>query len=138
MRRLFWYTVYMVCAFIILFTGETILENIRKSGSENFNLLPYAVYSFLFYFILGMFLSIPTMMKRMNRPEKWKYDWVLFIIIFIPSVFIALQPLLLYTSFFDVASFLEIPLNYLPITSILFTVAAGYSMLIGFKKQRTA
>jgi len=87
---LFSYTIFLV---FIYFLGEKYLLNLKKYSATSFNGTPYMIFSTLFPIAMGLLIAFPKFITECRKKGSWKLDWIKFIAIGIPILYIAIFPL---------------------------------------------
>ncbi|MFD2629986.1 hypothetical protein [Oceanobacillus kapialis] len=101
----------------------------------NFEIMPLVLFGILFPIVIGILLRIPKLIIEIKQHKQWTFDWVKFIAIAIPALFVIAL---------SISPYLSIPLDYMKIpiifmegTPTIETVAGivlGYTFLDCLKK----
>lgn len=79
---------------IIFYLGMDYQVRLREKSAITFNLKPYIIFVSIFPVIIGLLLRLPKLFIEIKDKKKWSFDWVKVITIGIPSLYIAMIPLL--------------------------------------------
>ena len=77
---------------IIFYLGMNYQVKLREKSAIVFDLKPYIIFSSIFPIFIGMLLRLPKLIIEIKNKQKWSFDWIKFITIGIPSLYIALIP----------------------------------------------
>ena len=91
--RFFLILLYVIVFILMLFTADYLIRLYRK---PYFELNIIVLYSALFPFVLGLFLALPTFVSQLRKTGEWRYDWIKFIAVSIPVLYIAILPIVYY------------------------------------------
>lgn len=139
--RFFGYLAYTI------FIGYVYLQGIKYAGNlekivatQTFNPFPLLVFKMIFPIVLGILMALPHLFKLWATKVAWRYDWVKFISIGIPTFFVTILPLAyfyppglgryLYLLFGQIIHSLLIPQTF---GGIVF----GYVLLSSFNKRNS-
>ena len=134
-KRFLSYFVPTVGFAIVFYLGTAYKMRLLDNGRETFNLLPFVVFVSFFSILIGILLRLPKLMKEMKENKQWSFDWIKFLAIGLPMLYLALIPLLslnfgirflLFTKTFLMTGDTTLP----SIAGIVF----GYVLLDSFKK----
>lgn len=67
---------------------------LREESAKTFNLMPFIIFGTIFPVIIGLFLRLPKLIIEIKEKRQWSFDWVKVVAIGIPSLYIAMIPLL--------------------------------------------
>lgn len=130
---------YIFCSTVIigfiLYFGVEYQMKLREKSAITFNLNPYFIFTSIFPIFIGMLLRLPKWIIEMKENKKWSFDWIKFIIIGIPSFYLALTPILLiYFGTNILFSKMFIPIGDFTFTSIC-GVIFGYVLFDSLKRN---
>lgn len=108
---------------------------LKREAAAAFEVVPVIIFSVIFSVVIGILLRLPKLIKEMKQNKQWEFDWIRFIAIGLPSLFV----LLIY------AATTNLPENILPFipeaiflgnTTFQMTsgVVFGYILLDSLKK----
>ena len=78
----------------IFYLGMEYQVRLREQSAIKFDLKPYIIYASIFPVFIGMLLRLPKLIIEIKDKRKWSFDWVKVLTIGIPSLYIAMIPLL--------------------------------------------
>lgn len=81
----------------LLFLGVRFEERLFEEASRTFELLPAVAFSTIFPVIIGLFLNVPTFIRKFGESGVWRVDWAKLIIIGLPTFYVTFVPLLSFT-----------------------------------------
>jgi len=67
---------------------------LRERSAIVFDIKPYIIFASIFSIFMGMLLRLPKLILEIKDKRKWSIDWVKVLVIGIPSIYIAMIPLL--------------------------------------------
>ena len=79
---------------IIFYLGMEYQMKLREKSAITFDLKPYFIFTSIFPFFIGLLLRLPKLIIEIRDKKKWSFDWIKFIPIGIPSLYLAMIPLL--------------------------------------------
>ncbi|EEG77100.1 hypothetical protein [Dethiobacter alkaliphilus] len=89
-KRFFALLAYTIFIIFIFIQGESYGSALRQRAIAEFNMLPVMVYISLFPIFMGLLIAVPYFIHEMRKKGKWKFDWIKFIAIGIPSLYLTL------------------------------------------------
>jgi hypothetical protein len=108
---------------------------------RTFNPVPSYTYMVVFPVVIGILLAVPHLLHELRKRGSWRYDWVKFLAVAIPALYILLSLPLKFISFFrPLAQFLY-PDNFYftiimqPTTLNFVGIAVGYFALAALYKE---
>ncbi|WP_419959862.1 hypothetical protein [Psychrobacillus sp. BM2] len=79
---------------IIFYVGMDYQVSLREKSAINFNLKPFIIFASIFPVFIGMLLRLPKLIIEIKDKKRWSFDWIKIIAVGIPSLYIAMIPLL--------------------------------------------
>lgn len=79
---------------IILYIGMDYQMRLREKYASTFIVKPYIIFASIFPVFIGLLLRLPKLIIEIKDKKKWSFDWIKVITIGIPSLYIAMIPLL--------------------------------------------
>jgi hypothetical protein len=83
-----------------IFIGFVYLQGIKYAGnlekivaSQTYNPFPLLLFKMIFPIVLGILMALPHFFELCATKVAWRYDWVKFISIGIPTFFVTILPL---------------------------------------------
>lgn len=67
---------------------------LREKSAIIFDMKPYITFASIFPIFIGLLLRLPKLIIEINDKKRWSFDWMKVIVIGIPSLYIAIIPLL--------------------------------------------
>jgi hypothetical protein len=46
----------------------------------------------VYHLLIGLMLALPRLISARRRPGNWKFDWVVFIAVCVPALYVTLTP----------------------------------------------
>jgi hypothetical protein len=133
-----WFIKYLFWSFIIiviLYLGATIQTHLKVEASENFNLNPYIIFTWLFPILLGMLLRLPQLVSDIIQKKRLSFDWIKLIAIGVPLLYLSSVPLM-YLNFPRIYPEFAITFIYTNMTSTnIAGVILGYIILESLKEK---
>lgn len=90
----FLYTILMAC---VIIKGVELEKYLEEQKSITFSAYPYFAYLAAFPVFIGILLALPNFIQTLNRPGVWRFDWVKFLAIGIPTFYITMLPTVFFT-----------------------------------------
>ncbi|WP_391122284.1 hypothetical protein [Psychrobacillus sp. L3] len=123
---------------IIFYLGMKYNVNLKREMATTFNMMPFLISTSIFPVFIGLLLRLPKLIIEIKEKKQWSFDWIKVIIIGIPSLYIAMLPLLSIsygTNLFMSAEFvLSGGTAYTSIAGIIF----GYILLDSLKNHNSS
>ena len=135
------YLLYLIILGIVITVGLKHQNSLFKQSSITYDLIDYYKFQILFPLIIGALLAIPTIFKNFLKQGAWKFNWVRFIVLGLPTLYFAITPYLFIKHVISIKfPFLkQIMGGYFGnSTTTLITIiglAAGYFVMTSFEKQ---
>ncbi|MCA1026037.1 MULTISPECIES: hypothetical protein [Cytobacillus] len=106
-------------------------EELRNS----FNLLPFLIFATIFPIAIGLLLRLPKLIIEIKEKKQWSFDWIKVAAIGIPSLYIAMIPILSLSTSFENLLFAK-ELIFLGDTTLTTTagIVSGYVLFDSLKK----
>jgi len=92
-RFLFIFFSTVVIGFVF-YIGLEYQVRLRERSAIVFDIKPYIIFASIFSIFMGMLLRLPKLILEIKDKRKWSIDWVKVLVIGIPSIYIAMIPLL--------------------------------------------
>lgn len=83
------YFMYILCFGYILREGLILQEYLQDRAVKTMNYLGFSIYYTLFPIMLGVFLALPELYKKIKKSGIWKIDWVKIVAVGLPTLPIA-------------------------------------------------
>lgn len=80
---------YILCFGYILREGLILQEYLQDRAVKTMNYLGFSIYYTLFPIMLGVFLALPELYKKIKKSGIWKIDWVKIVAVGLPTLPIA-------------------------------------------------
>ena len=78
----------------IFYLGMDYKVRLREESATTFNLMPYLIFITIFPVFIGFFLRFPKLIIEIKEKKQWSFDWIKVVAIGIPSLYIAMIPIL--------------------------------------------
>lgn len=137
------YVFYLIVLSIVISVGLKYQSNLSKQSSISYDLFDYYRFQTLFPIVIGAVLAIPNLTKTFFKQGVWKFNWVRFIVLGIPTFYLATIPYLYLKQIISINfPFLkQIMGGYFgsstPTLIAVIGIAAGYFVLTSFEKEST-
>ena len=79
---------------IILYIGMDYQLSLEEKWRTTFYIKSYIIFASIFPIFIGLLLRLPKLIVEIREKKKWSFDWIKVTIIGIPSLYIAMIPLL--------------------------------------------
>jgi hypothetical protein len=79
---------------IIFYLGVDYQVRLKEKSAITFNLMPLLIFASIFPIFIGLLLRLPKLIIEIKDKKQWSFDWIKVITVGIPSLFIAMIPLL--------------------------------------------
>ncbi|MBP3951872.1 hypothetical protein [Bacillus suaedae] len=122
MNQFLKYFIWTVIIGFVMYIGIRFQLNLEEKAETTYTLIPTTLFQVLFPIILGLLLRLPLLLDEINKKKRWTVNWAKIIVIGIPSLYIALTPLLYFTSF---GNYLPLTLEMVMLESNTVTTVAG-------------
>ena len=133
MKRFSFYFVSTIVIGVILYLAMEYQQHLRVKAAETFNykslLMPLTIFPILF----GLLLRSPKLILEIKEKKQWSFDWIKFVAIGIPSLYIAMMPILMLFIGWEYLLFSNILLRDTIFTTIA-GIVFGYVLLDCLKK----
>ncbi|AMQ06034.1 hypothetical protein H7992_10315 [Sporosarcina sp. resist] len=94
MKRFLFYFVSVVVMGFIFYLGMDYKVRLREESATTFNIMPYLIFITIFPVFIGFFLRFPKLIIEIKEKKQWSFDWIKVVAIGIPSLYIAMIPIL--------------------------------------------
>lgn len=99
LKRLLNHVVWLIIITFVIYLGLRFRVYLGKEAEVSFDNLPIMFFNIIFPIVLGMLFRLPKFLGEKKGKKKWHLDWLKLIAIALPSLYIALLPYLIYTSY---------------------------------------
>jgi hypothetical protein len=82
---------------IIFYLGMEYQVRLREKSAIAFNLMPFIIFASIFPVFIGLLLRLPKLIIEIKDKKQWSFDWIKVITIGIPSLYIAMIPILAFS-----------------------------------------
>ena len=93
-RFLFIFFSTVVIGFVF-YIGLEYQVRLRERSAIVFDIKPFIIFASIFSIFMGMLLRLPKLILEIKDKRKWSIDWVKVMIIGVPSLYVAMIPLLI-------------------------------------------
>lgn len=138
MKRFLSYFLYSIVMISILVGFLKYQIHLNQQASMTFNSLPSMIYSITFPIVMGVLLGIPELINRVKNRTSSVFNWVMFLAVGIPTLYIVFVPLLYFTKLGDYLPFASIFVQSDLIGASITTmggVVFGYLLINCFKNK---
>lgn len=95
----------------------------------NFEIMPIVLYGIIFPIVIGLLLRLPKLFIEIRQNKPWRFDWIKFVAIAIPTLYVIAMSIFPYT---PVAAIINTPLIIMegtPTIQIIVGIVLGYTLL---------
>lgn len=142
-NRIITYFIYTIIFILFLKYGyEYGFYNLQKPGSKYLEYYLFGrkivfTYLVLYFALIGILLAVPHFIDSIKEQGAWKFDWVIFLAVCVPSLYVSVTPWIPQElwPYWPLRAFFGLWGNLLQnITVTLFT----YFLLTSFKKSKNS
>lgn len=133
-KFLYYFTCTVVIGFLI-YLGMKYNIRLVEEASQTYEIRPVLIFSTIFPIVIGLILRLPKLIMEIKDKKEWTFNWIKVMAIGIPTLYIALLPILSFT--FVGMDFLFAKELLLFGNTTLITIAGivfGYVLLDSLKK----
>ncbi|WP_338653393.1 hypothetical protein V6B14_17390 [Sporosarcina psychrophila] len=94
MKKFSFYFVSTIVIGFILYLAIGYQERLREEVAETFNYMTSIAPVTIFPILFGLLLRLPKLILEIKEKKQWSFDWIKFVAIGIPSLYIAMMPML--------------------------------------------
>nr|WP_263624166.1 hypothetical protein [Cytobacillus kochii] len=119
----------------IFYLGVKYQVRLHEELRNSFNLLPFLIFATIFPIAIGLLLRLPKLIIEIKEKKQWSFDWIKVAAIGIPSLYIAMIPILSLSTSFENLLFAK-ELIFLGDTTLTTTagIVSGYVLFDSLKK----
>ncbi len=78
----------------ILYLGMGYQVRLREESATTYNLMPFILFATIFPIFIGFLLRLPKLIIEIKEKKQWSFDWIKVAAIGIPSLYLAMIPIL--------------------------------------------
>src|SRR5690625_717871 len=120
----------------IIYLGTKYQVQLENEASKNFELMPVVLFTTLFPIVIGLFLRLPKLIIEIKQKKQWRFDWIKFIAIGLPTFLVISLFILPFTSLGEgIIIVPEILWIASPTFQIIAGIVFGYILLDCLKKK---
>ncbi len=97
LKRFLLFFIYSIFIIYVIIQVENYGLVLRQRGMAELNMIPLSVYNAIAPIFIGLLIAIPYFVHEVRKKGKWKFDWIKFTAIGIPSLYLALFLPLVYS-----------------------------------------
>lgn len=124
LKRFLKYLIWTITITIIVYLGLRFRVYLGNEAEISFDNKSIMIFNIVFPILVGVLFRLPKFLEEKKGRKKWRFDWVKLITIAFPSLYIALLPYLIYSSFGETLIFVK-QILLLEETSNSLTMIAG-------------
>ncbi|MET0961184.1 MAG: hypothetical protein ABWX58_12770 [Psychrobacillus psychrotolerans] len=94
MKRFLFIFLSTIIVGCIFYMGMDYQMRLRERSAIVFDIKPFIIFASIFSIFMGMLLRLPKLIIEIKDKKRWSIDWVKVLVIGIPSIYIAMIPLL--------------------------------------------
>jgi len=134
MKRFSFYFVSTIVIGYILYLTIGYQERLREEVAMTFNYMTFITPVTIFPIFLGLLLRSPKLILEIKEKKQWSFDWIKFVAIGIPSLYIAMVPILQILFRMNLLFGKELRLFGDPTFTTIAGIVFGYVLLDSLKK----
>ena len=135
--RAFLYLIYIAVFGFLMIKYDGLNKHFQEIFRTTFQL------SYMWFFIMillrmliGLLLALPQFVRNFRPSGRWKVDWLLLVIVGLPSLCIAVTPIAQFAlRDWSPAVNLLVMFNYYPTIVKVAGILCGFTLLSSFRKQ---
>lgn len=113
----------------IIYWGMKYQSQLEETAKREFELFPVILFAAIFPIVIGLLLRLPKLIIEIKENKEWTFDWVRFVAIALPSLFIITMSIFPY-----LYPITEIILIGGPTITTIAGIVFGYVLLDSVKK----
>ena len=78
----------------IFYLGKDYKVRLLEETRTTFNIIPFIIFDTIFPIFIGFFLRLPKLIIEIKEKKQWSFDWIKVAAIGIPTLYIAMIPIL--------------------------------------------
>jgi len=135
------YLILISLLFVIVFSGQNILESMRKNVevTYNYNFYFQSIVMFVFYVVIGLVLGLDHLILEIRKEGVWTINTPKIVLMGIPALYFSLGIFLFSSSNTFINSVLGYPISMLFKTGTnfvpIFQLILGYSIVTAVYKK---
>lgn len=137
-KRLIGYFLYIIFVISLLVIGMGWERHLKLLTGRTYSPYPHLVFLAIFPIVIGIILAIPKIIRKAKEQGNWHFDWVMFIAIGTPTLYVAISPALYFS---PIGIYLPrigtVTFTYSATPQIICGVIFGYLILSVFDKRNT-
>jgi hypothetical protein len=67
---------------------------LKEESRNSFNMMPFLIFATIFPIFIGLLLRFPKLIMEIKEKRQWSFDWIKVAAIGVPSLYIAVIPVL--------------------------------------------
>ncbi|MGD7054371.1 hypothetical protein [Sutcliffiella horikoshii] len=133
MKKFFRYFIWTIVIGFIYYAGLRYELHLLNEAQMNYNFWPQVIFAALFPILIGILLRLPKLIKEIQQKKSWSVNWMKLLAVGLPTLYVALVPLLSLTSLFRYIPFVMdiIHLDLATLAGVVF----GYVLLDSLKEE---
>lgn len=127
---------HMVLAIYILILGVYWDTQLQMLVGQTYYPYPYIFYIVCFPFLLGVVLAMPKFIILLKSRGNWRFDWIKFTAMGIPTLFVAISPILYFSPIGEYIPQIRLVITRSLIPQIVCAIIFSYQLLSSLYKQQ--
>lgn len=119
----------MIVIGFIIYLGTKYQIRLEEEAKKNFELFPVVLFATIFPVVIGLLLRLPKFMIEIKQNKRLLFDWVKFIAIALPTLYILAMSILPYSTLGEDIKIPEIVITGSPTIQTIAGVVFGYILL---------
>lgn len=92
-KRFAIYFIYILTVGYLIIKGNDFFRYLRDLYLTNYDPTYLWIWFSIFPILIGIFLALPYLLFIINKPGKLKFDWIKFLAVNIPALYVAITPI---------------------------------------------
>ena len=93
-KRFLFHFVWTLVIGFVFYLGLNYQVKLQEESAANFDLKPFIIFATVFPIFIGMLFRLPKLIIEIKEKKLWSFDWMKVAAIGIPSLYVALIPIL--------------------------------------------
>ena len=137
MKKIGTYLIYLIGLVLLVYYGVNHMGELRITAGREFNPLPPIIFTSIYAIVMGVYLAIPRLLNMLTKVGRVRIDWLKILIIGIPTLFVSISGILLYSiTPFGLTSLVQwLYLKFNIMGTDFIGIASGYILASSFTKE---
>lgn len=136
-KRFICYVTYVMVFWYILVKADDYQRYLKHLYASTYDLTYHSIFISIFPILIGILIVLPQFIKTFKKPGTWKVDLIFFLTVGLPSLCIAITPIIFLAQFARKWSYAAFILGFHPNLVTVAGIVFGYVLLSSFGKQKS-